>query len=73
MIKEGMINFKDFNFDIESYSFWSCCMQENYTANLLFVCFVLQLTASLLRSKVQLAPPISAEKHNGRANSEIGY
>ena len=36
---------------------------------------MLQFTTSLQGSKVQLAPPteISAGKHDGRANSEIGY
>ena len=37
---------------------------------LLFACFISQFTASMLGSKVQLAPP--TVKHNGRANSKIG-
>ena len=49
---------------------WSIEGNIYFTANL-FVSFILKFTASLLGSKVQLAPPTG--KHNGRANSEIGY
>ena len=38
---------------------------------LLFASFISQFTASMLGSKVHLAPPMV--KHNGRANSKIGY
>ena len=38
---------------------------------LLFASFISQFTASMLGFKVHLAPPMV--KHNGRANSKIGY
>ena len=79
MIKEGIINFKYFNFDIESYSLFrqfefvvgkkirqeTCCL------------YVLPYSSSLRcwgpKFNLHHLWKISAGKHNGRANSKIGY
>ena len=65
-LQYGIINFDDSYFE----SHFLVDGNIYLTANL-FVSFILKFTASLLGSKVQLAPPTG--KHNGRANSEIGY
>ena len=67
------------NFDLENYSLLvdiKCCRQEHWTTTEinLFVNFTLQFTTAMLSSKFNLSHlrKISAGKHNGSANSEIG-
>ena len=77
VIKEELINVEYFYFDIESYSFfrqfevvgkniWQqiCLYVLSYSSP--FPCKDPQWNLHLLRK-------MSARKHNGRANSEIGY
>ena len=79
LVKEGIINFKYFNFDIESYSLSRLFefVVGKKTRQQTCCSFVLPYSSPLRcygpKSNLHHLRKISAEKHNGRVNSEIGY
>ena len=79
LVKEGIINFKYFNFDTESYSLSRLFefVVGKKTRQQTCCSFVLPYSSPLRcygpKSNLHHLRKISAEKHNGRVNSEIGY